>query len=109
MGLWTPAWLHKIALWPTKVTLTMPRKSQKFQAAGGVGGQTAVPLGGAGLVSMEAVSHLSPIQGIFATVSPLAKVVKLPYFCKTRKPRVGLDLHVSQEVVELGLEPEQSL
>lgn len=83
-------WLHKIALWPTKVTLTMPRKSQKFQAAGGVGGQAVVPLGGAGLVSMEAVSHLSPIQGIFATVSPLAKAVKLPHFVRHGSPEWGL-------------------
>lgn len=90
MGPWTPVWLHKIALWPTKVTLTMPRKSQKFQAAGGVGGQTAVPPGGAGLVSMEAVSHLSPIQGIFVTVSPLAKVVKLPRFVRHGSPEWGL-------------------
>lgn len=57
-----------------------------------------VPLIGAGLVFVEAVSYLSPIQGIFVPVSLLAKAVKLPHFCKTRKPREGLDMvRVSQK------------
>lgn len=76
----------------------MGEKSQTSQAAGGVEGRAAVPLSGAGLVFVEAVSHLSSIQGIFVPVSPLAKAVKLPHFCKTWKPREGLDIvRVSQK------------
>lgn len=111
-GLWTPAQLQNLALWPAKVALTSPRGRWKepeipscWWGGRGSSGSTwrcwVSPCGGRP-PSLTYAGHLR-------ACCPLAGALGLPHLCKLWTQRAREGKRWTQEAVEPGLESEHIL